>query len=263
MEWLIASYCLAASLLFFTLIFFIARKQDRYDVIDSAWGIGFISIALVGYLSQATVALFSVQSLVLLLVIIWGMRLSLHIYSRWAHAGKEDRRYAALRQEYGESVIGLEANMYSRVYLVQAILAWVISLPVIAVTVADVITLSWYAWVGLGVWLVGFYFEVVGDAQLRAFTGNPNNKGMLMTRGLWRYTRHPNYFGEATQWWGVFIIALIVPFGWITVIGPITLTVLLLFISGVPLTEKHFHNRLGWKAYKRRTSRFIPLPPRR
>ena len=112
------------------------------------------------------------------------------------------------------------------------------------------------------VWLIGFFFEVVGDYQLKTFLANPKNKGKLMTPGLWRYTRHPNYFGEATMWWGIAIIALATPYGWVAIITPVLITYLLLFVSGVPMTEKSFAGKPGWDRYKRQTSIFLPLPPK-
>ena len=116
--------------------------------------------------------------------------------------------------------------------------------------------------IGFIVWLIGFYFESVGDKQLANFIHNPENKGKLMTEGLWKYSRHPNYFGEVTQWWGIWIIALSVPYGWVAIIGPITITILILFVSGVPLLEKKYKGRSDFEAYKKRTSIFIPLPPK-
>lgn len=257
------AYCLIASAIFLTIVFFIARRHDRYDLIDSAWGLAFIAIAAVSYLAQPSYSLISVQSLVSLLVIIWGMRLSLHIYRRWNRASREDKRYMVFRQKYAKSFGGVALSMYLKIYLVQAVLAFVISLPVIIIlNASEMVGFGWYVFVGLLIWLIGFYFEAVGDAQLSAFTRNHRNKGKLMTQGIWRYTRHPNYFGEAVQWWGIATIALSVPFGWLGVISPLTLTILLLFISGIPLTEKYFESRSGWQEYKRKTSKFIPLPPR-
>ena len=119
-----------------------------------------------------------------------------------------------------------------------------------------------FDYIGVVVWLIGFYFEVVGDLQLSRFLANPSNKGTLMTSGLWRYTRHPNYFGEVTQWWGIYLIAVSVPYGWVGIIGPALITILILKVSGIPLLEKHKAGQPEWEAYKSRTSKFIPLPPR-
>jgi steroid 5-alpha reductase family enzyme len=115
---------------------------------------------------------------------------------------------------------------------------------------------------GIGIWLLGFYFEVVGDAQLAKFIKNPSNKGKLMQSGLWAYTRHPNYFGEVTLWWGIWLISLSVPNGWIGLIGPLTITILILKVSGIPMLEEKMAKNPEFAEYKRRVSMFLPLPPR-
>lgn len=263
MDWLTMVSCALAVLLFLTGIFFIARAKNRYDLIDVAWGLAFIVVAGVSYIVQLEIEFISVQTLVSLLVVIWGLRLSLHIYARWNHSRKEDGRYADMRQQYGKLPGGVAFNMYVRVFIVQAILAVIISASVIIVNVSEPVTPSLIAGFGAIVWLIGFFFESIGDRQLREHLTNPKNKGKLMTSGLWKYTRHPNYFGEATQWWGIWIIALSVPLGWVSIVSPFVITVLLLFISGVPLTEKHFQGRPGWSGYAKRTSKFLPLPPKK
>ena len=116
--------------------------------------------------------------------------------------------------------------------------------------------------VGVLVWIIGFLFEAVGDYQLRRFIGNPLNKGRIMMSGLWRFTRHPNYFGEVVLWWGIFLIALSVPGGWRTIVGPATITFLILKVSGIPMLEAKYRSNPQYEAYQRRTSSFVPLPPR-
>ncbi|MCL6571176.1 MAG: DUF1295 domain-containing protein [Bacillus sp. (in: Bacteria)] len=123
--------------------------------------------------------------------------------------------------------------------------------------------LGFLDYIGLATWIVGFFFEVVGDHQLKKFTNKPENKGKLMKYGLWKYTRHPNYFGEATMWWGIFLIALSSPNGWVAIISPMIITLLLLFVSGVPLLEKKYKDHPEFKAYANRTSKFIPMPQRK
>jgi steroid 5-alpha reductase family enzyme len=117
--------------------------------------------------------------------------------------------------------------------------------------------------IGFAVWLVGFYFESIGDKQLNQFIKNPNNKGKLMNSGLWRYSRHPNYFGEVTQWWGIWLISINAINGIFGIIGPITITILILFVSGVPLLENKYKGRKDFEEYKMKTSAFIPLPPKK
>ncbi len=256
---------LIASLVLLSVVFVWAKVRDRYDMIDVAWGLAFIVIAVnvfvIGGYSWSQI---SVQLLLLLLVSVWGFRLALHIYQRWQRSTSEDRRYSDMRRAYAKKPGGVAFNMYARVYLVQALLAVVVSTPVIVAMASGVEIFTVWTWVGLAVWLVGFYFEAVGDWQLRNFIADPRNKGKLMTTGVWKYTRHPNYFGEMTQWWGIFVIAVgaAPSLWWMAAIGPLVITGLLLFVSGVPLTEKHFEGRPGWSEYKRRTSKLIPLPPK-
>jgi steroid 5-alpha reductase family enzyme len=121
---------------------------------------------------------------------------------------------------------------------------------------------GWFESVGVLVWLIGYYFESRGDAQLAVFISNPENKGTIMTSGLWAYTRHPNYFGEVTQWWGIWLIAMGLPMGWLAVIGPLTITFLILKVSGIPMLEKKYEGNPEFEAYKQRTSAFFPLSPR-
>lgn len=256
-------FCLVASVLFISCIFIIARIKHRFDLIDVAWGLVFISIAFVSYTGQSMHELVSVQTLVLLLVIIWGLRLSVHLYCRWEKSSDEDKSYARLRADYAKKRGGVSANMFFRVYMVQAILAVVVSLPIIVVGIYGPSQLTWVSAAGGAVWLAGFLFEAIGDYQLSKFRAKPSSKGKIITSGLWKYTRHPNYFGEIVQWWGIFIIVAGSAFWWLALIGPIVITVLVLFISGIPLTEKQFASRKGWDTYKKQTSIFLPLPPKK
>lgn len=261
MDWLTFGYSFLGSMLFMTMVFFIARLRNRYDAIDIAWGMAFIVVAIISFISQPFTI--SVQLLVVALVAVWGLRLAAHINSRWSASLTEDKRYVSMREQYSGKRGGVAINMYIRVFLVQAILVVIVAMPVIVLNASPSAQPNWVSFAGLLVWLVGFIFESVGDLQLKNHLKNPKNKGKLMTSGLWKYTRHPNYFGEIAQWWGIFIIALAVPLWWVSIIGPIVITVLLVFISGVPMTEKHFAGRPGWNMYKQRTSKLLPLPPRR
>jgi steroid 5-alpha reductase family enzyme len=262
--WLTPLFCTLAVWLFLTFIFIMGKSKNRYDIIDVAWGLTFILIAGVSYLSQRDIVLLSIQTIVTVLVIVWGLRLSLHIYSRWSHSAHEDPRYVAMRHQYARLPGGEAVNIYVRVFLVQSLLALLISASILVVNTSSILLApNLITLVGVSVWLLGYYFEAVGDWQLRKHLADPKNRGKIMTKGLWKYTRHPNYFGEATQWWGIWIIALSVPFGWASITGPLIITALLLFITGVPLTEKRFEGREGWASYKKRTSVFLPLPPKK
>lgn len=246
-------------LIFMTIAFIISWRIRRTDLVDMAWGPAFIIAAVTSFLLNGyDVAVgLNVQTLVTLLVALWAARLTFSIYKR-LKSHPEDERYVALRRKWSGNVA---LNTYLRVFVVQAVLAVGISQAVIHINIALPTNLTTLAYVGAAIWLVGFYFETVGDLQLGRFLADQKNKGKLMTRGLWKYTRHPNYFGEATMWWGIFVIALSVPYGWVGVLTPVLITYLLLFVSGVPMTEKSFQGKPGWEAYKKRTSKFIPLPP--
>lgn len=252
--------CALVAIIFITAVFFIARRMHRYDVIDAAWGPTFIVITLTSLiLSSSSLLEFTPATIVTLLVIIWGGRLSWHIARRIATSTQEDPRYVELRKSWRGNIA---LYMFLRVYLLQALLALTISIPVVYLHFSESKEWSVFALIGVIVWLVGFLFEAVADAQLKEFIGEVKNRGNIMQQGLWKYSRHPNYFGELTQWWGIFIVVLGVPFGWVGVIGPMMITFLILFVSGIPLSESRFKERTGWKEYKKRTSIFLPLPPK-
>lgn len=252
-----------AVLFFMMTVFIIARVVNRYDLLDVAWGLAFIAVTAVSYSGQRPLDASSVQTLVSFLVAVWGLRLAAYIYTRWDRSDHEDARYAALRKKYERKAGGVNVNMFLRVFLVQAILVIIVALPVIAVNSVQAQTVGLVSVVGALVWLIGFYFEAVGDYQLAKHMKNAKAKKSLMTSGLWRYTRHPNYFGEVVQWWGIFIIVSTTQFWYIALAGPIVITLLILFVSGIPLAEKRFVGRSGWSEYVKRTSKFLPLPPKK
>jgi steroid 5-alpha reductase family enzyme len=242
---------------YMTFVFAFSQKMKRLDIVDIAWGGAFIVIALSSlFLGSRGFPQYLVSGLVAL----WALRLSFYILRRFKRSKSEDPRYGEMRKQWR----GSEAvNAYLRIFLVQGALALLISISVIMVNLSSETSVGPIAYTGIVVWIIGFLFESIGDSQLRTHLANSENRNKLMTSGLWHYTRHPNYFGEAMQWWGMFIIALGVPYGWMSIVGPLTITALLLFVSGVPLTEKRFEGRLGWDAYKKRTSVFLPLPPKK
>ena len=254
-----SGYVLLAVFVFMTLIFAVSRFLRRTDVVDAAWGPAFLVAALSAFmLNPFELPIgFNVQTVVTALVAVWALRLSFTITKRLLKK-PEDIRYVNLRKEWKGNEF---ANTYLRIFAVQAVLATVISSAVIHINLSLPTVLGTFAYVGIAVWVIGFLFESIGDAQLKRFLANSKNKGKLMTSGLWKYTRHPNYFGEATMWWGIFIIALSTPYGWLGIITPVVITYLLLFVSGVPMTEKAFEGKPGWDAYKAKTSKFLPLPP--
>ena len=251
-------YLILALLLFayMSLWFLISLVKKRNDVADVAWGLGFVLLAWVSfYLSGATGQR---ELMVCLLVSTWGLRLAWHIYGR--NKGKaEDYRYQKWRKEWGKSFY---LRSYLQVYLLQGALLFMIVLPVLLINKNSATSLGLIDYMGLSVWLIGFYFEAVGDTQLARFTKDPANKGKLMQHGLWAYTRHPNYFGEVALWWGIWLISLSVPNGLFTIVGPLTITFLILYVSGIPMLEIKMEENPEFAEYKRRTSKFLPWPPR-
>ena len=147
--------------------------------------------------------------------------------------------------------------------MLQGIFLFLIVLPVLYINAHAPDSSGLLPYLGIILWLIGFYFESKGDSQLAQFLKKPENAGKLMTEGLWQYTRHPNYFGEALMWWGIFLIALDCTGGVFTIIGPIVITCLLLFVSGIPMTEKRYAGRADFEEYKKKTSAFIPWPPKK
>ena len=239
-----------ALFLYMNVWFFVACRVRRNDVADIAWGLGFAFMSWIGFVSSD----YSARSvLVNLLVTIWGMRLSWHIARRNMKKA-EDSRYAAWRQEWSYFYL----RSYMQIFLLQGVLLYLILLPVLFIHTSETASLHLLDAVGVLVWGVGFLFESVGDRQLKNFLTDTANKGKIMDRGLWAYSRHPNYFGEVTQWWGIFLCAVSLPHGYFTIIGPLLITFLILFVSGVPMLEKKYAGRPDFEAYKKRTSMFIP-----
>ncbi len=251
---IIAAICM---FLFMSTIWLIAVKLDNYSIVDIIWGITFIITTTVVLVYTG---LYNVVSLTIAaLVLIWGLRLSIYLFSR--NAGKpEDYRYQDMRKKWGNKV---KQTAFVRVFMLQGTVSLLFSLGIfLGISQSDKILAMWPVYLGVIVWVVGFLFESIGDAQLRAFIQKPENKGKVITTGLWKYTRHPNYFGEATQWFGISIIACAVPFGWISFISPLLLTFFLLKISGVPLLEKKNAKKPGYAEYAAKTSVFVPMPPK-
>lgn len=247
--------CAAALLAYMAGWFIASLVLGRNDIADVAWGPGFIVAAAV---SLAAAGVYSPRGLLLCgLVLLWGARLALHIHYRDRGRG-EDPRYKKWREEWGRWFL---PRSFLQVFMLQGALLLLVAVPVIFVNAAPASPLGALDALGTLVWLTGFAFEALGDLQLLRFRRDPANKGRLMTEGLWRYTRHPNYFGEVTLWWGIWLIALAVPGGWATIIGPLTITFLILKVSGIPMLESRYYGRPDFETYRRRTSAFFPLPP--
>ena len=188
------------------------------------------------------------------LVIFWGIRLSLYIFLRNRNKS-EDFRYKKWREEWGHTFYW---RSYLQVYLLQAIFALVISAPIILVGSTLTSEIHWLSVVGVAVWVLGFYFQTVGDQQLRVFKSTNQDKEKVITSGLWKYSRHPNYFGEVTMWWGIFIVVLPLNFGFWTIISPVVITYLIRYVSGVPMLEKRYENNRQYQEYKERVPALFP-----
>ncbi|MFJ1706366.1 DUF1295 domain-containing protein [Kitasatospora sp. NPDC088346] len=251
---------LAAALAVLVAAFAVGLRTGRHRGVDIAWGLGFAAVALDGYGLSAGHGDAGRRALVTVLVVIWAVRLSAHI-ARRSRGAPEDPRYAAMLAEApagGERWYALR-----KVYLLQAGILWFVSLPVQAAQYLPD-RLGPAAWAGTVLWAVGLFFEAVGDRQLARFKADPTNRGRVMDRGLWRYTRHPNYFGDACVWWGLFLFAAQDPIGWAFLPSVLLMTWLLAYGSGKPLLERQMReSKPGWAAYAARTSGFFPLPPRR
>ena len=246
-----------AVLLYMCAWFIAARIRGRNDIADVAWGLGFILAAAVSLIAGGVYPQRGL--LVSSLVLVWGIRLALHIHSRNRGRG-EDPRYRQWREEWGTWFV---LRSFLQIFMLQGALLLLVSVPVVFTNTAQSVPLGWLDLPGLAIWLAGFCFEAIGDWQLLRFIRNPDNKGKLMTSGLWRYTRHPNYFGEVTLWWGIWLMTLSLPGGWLTIVGPLTITILILKVSGIPMLERPYEGRADFQDYKHRTSAFFPLPPKR
>lgn len=239
----------------FVIVFFIGKSKNKHDLLDVLWGLAFILASLVSYLlsdNKSTVGLIMTS-----LVLVWGIRLTFYLAKRNIGA-KEDYRYNNYRKQYKGN--NFDLYFFFKMYMLQFILCIIIAFPVIYINIKGNAEFTTLTTVGILLWMIGFGFESIGDKQLKDFKANPKNKGKLMTKGLWSLTRHPNYFGEATQWWGIYLIAISNLDNCWLIFSPIVITVLVRFVSGVPLLEQKYEGRKDWEDYKKRTSVFFPMP---
>lgn len=230
------------------------------SIVDIFWGAGFVLANWV-YFALAPDGFLARKWLVSILVTIWGLRLSLYIL--WRNWGEpEDFRYRKWRKEEGKRWWWFS---FFKVFLLQGFLMWIISAPLLAAQISSTpARLTALDLLAVVVWFIGFFFEAVGDWQMARFKANPANKGKVLNTGVWRYTRHPNYFGDATQWWGYYLLATAASGGFWTIFGPILMTTLLLRVSGVALLERTLkETKPQYKEYIETTSAFVPWPPRR
>lgn len=244
---------------FVTCLFIISIIIKRNDIADIAWGTGIFLVALSSYLlGPETQSLLS--TVLLVLATLWGIRLTIRILLRNIKKS-EDPRYKVWRDTWG---IWFYPRSYLQVYLLQGFLMVVVGYPFIHTALYGATQeVGGLFILGLCVWCIGYFFEVVGDFQLDAFLGDKSNRGKIMNTGLWKYSRHPNYFGEVTMWWGIFLMIATLPFSAIALMSPLMITFLILKVSGIPMLEKAFDDNPAFQEYKKQTSAFFPLPPKK
>jgi steroid 5-alpha reductase family enzyme len=252
----VSTGALAILVLVYGVAFLIGRRIGRYNVVDTAWGISFVAVAAVAAL-LGTGDLFR-RLLLLALVAVWGLRLAWHMIGKSAGRGEDPRYDALLRGDFSA------VTVLRKIFLLQAVATWFISLPLqLSATLGPTPTVLLPVLVaGVAAWVVGVLFEAVGDHQLRRFKADPANKGVIMGRGLWAWTRHPNYFGDAAVWWGLWLVTIAGCVSLSTVLSPVLMTYFLVYATGARLTEKIMRDRPGFSEYRSRTSFFVPLPPR-
>lgn len=250
-----------------TALWLLSLALRNASIVDPFWGTGFILVTWLTLASTPPAQSLARTWLLAALVTAWGLRLSLYLLWR-NHGHGEDRRYRAMRDHHGRRFWWVSLLT---VFWLQAVILWIVSLPIQAAMLAAPanaaivqspgLPLGWLDGIGTTVWVIGFLFESIGDFQMARFQADPANAGKVMDRGLWRYTRHPNYFGDFCIWWGLFLIASGAGAGW-TVFSPLLMSFLLLKVSGVTLLEKTITTRRpDYAAYQSRTSSFFPWPP--
>lgn len=245
-------------------LFLIATYLRRNDIVDSTWGPSFVVGSWAFYQNNPT----SFQNnpraaLALLFLLAWALRLALHIGFRNFQKGhSEDVRYANFRRAWGKHWV---IRSFLQIFMLQGSLMLIIAMPLIWIFTSPAMPLGTINALGAGLWAFGFGFETIADWQLRNFK-NENKKnglrGKILQSGLWKYSRHPNYFGEVVLWWGFYFLALGLNHSWITTVSPVMITFLILKVSGIPMLEREFEKRSGWLEYKNRTSAFFPRRPK-
>ena len=256
--WPLPVMALGVALAMTTLLWLVSLAKRDASIIDVFWGMGFVLLGWVYFAAGDGQALR--QPLVAGLVTVWGVRLSLHILWRnWGHG--EDYRYREMREKNPKA---FPLRSLLTVFWLQALLFWAISMPLYQVQRrSEPLALTPLDLVALALFLLGFMFEAGGDWQLARFKRDPANRGKVMNRGLWRYTRHPNYFGDAVVWWSFFCFAAATPGGWWTLFSPVLMTLLLMRVSGVTLLEKKLEQtKPAYREYAERTNAFFPWWPR-
>ncbi len=242
---------------FMTFVWVLSVLRKDMSIVDGFWGLGFLAVALHWFYRLEMRD--SRQILFILLLAVWGIRLAVHIFYRNAGKG-EDPRYVAFRNNWRENTWWVS---FFKVFMLQGGLMLVISLSGLGILSENNPDLTLVNIAGIGIWLLGWIFESVSDYQLLQFKKRRKKKEEILDSGLWKFSRHPNYFGETCVWWGFFLLSLGTGYWYISILSPLLITFLLLKISGVTLLEKRYNSNDKYAAYKRQTSPFIPLPPKK
>ena len=252
----VSGAAVAVLILIYGITFVVGRRIGRYNVVDVTWGVGFVVVAAVAAILGDGDRFR--RMLLLVLVATWGLRLAWHMVNKSAGKGQDPRYGRLLKGDFSA------LNVLRRIFVLQAVAAWFISLPLqlSAVLGPTPVPLLPVLIAGVLIWLVGLLFEAVGDRQLRTFKADPAHEGMIMDRGLWAWTRHPNYFGDAAVWWGLWLVTISGLLSLSTVLSPVAMTYFLLYATGARPTERIMADRPGFREYCLRTSFFIPLPSR-
>ncbi len=249
---------LAGILTMMTILWLISILIKNVSIVDLFWGFGFVVAGTIYFIF--TEGFETRKILLMTLVAIWGLRLS--IYLAWRNIGKgEDFRYQKFRKDYGEHRYWWIS--FFQTFLLQGILMWLISAPLLGAQFYPDVSLGILDYVGVAIWIIGFVFEAGGDLQLARFKANPANKGKVLDTGFWHYTRHPNYFGDAAVWFGYALICLSAG-SYLPVLGSVLMTALIIKVSGVAILEKSLNTtKPGYQEYVRKTSVFIPWFPKK
>ena len=255
---------LLSAVILFQIVWVFAYLNKRNDYADVAWGPGFAVSAWASYIWACLIEgrpFLDLRTLLMcLLISAWGFRLFAYIGVRNLGKKNEDPRYLKWRQEWGTTWVW---RSYLQIFVLQGLILFIINLTVLWAIARAPEPVDVFVFLGVLIWAIGFFFEVLGDKQLRVFTKNPQNKGKLIKQGLWQYSRHPNYFGEVVQWWGLYLMVLPLHGGWVTIISPLAITFLILKVSGVPLLEEQMKSRPGFAQYQRQVSKFFPWFPQK
>jgi steroid 5-alpha reductase family enzyme len=238
-------------LIFVNIFFLMAVVRKNFAVIDIGWGLGFILISMIAYLHHP---LSFKNAILLTAVFFWGTRLGIYIFLR-GRGKPEDHRYAKFRQEW-QPYPNLQA--WIKVFMFQGLLMMIVSLPVSAGMALESKTISVINYIGIVIWIAGFSFEVFSDHYLNWWKAQVENKGKICTTGPWKISRFPNYFGEIFLWYGIYLMAF-EPKIWWTIIGPLTINLLIVKVTGIPLLEKHYENSAEYQEYAKRVPRLIPF----